>query len=119
MPRVEFEIDGRKAELLRGRHVGQELGAHVVHDGQRPHLARLYALDDAADVVERDIDVAGHDLLELRGAALQVHDAEFYARHGFLGHQDRQVVVRQDAGRGGADRSRRFLGRIDEVLQVL
>ena len=111
--------DGRIAELLHGRHVGQELGAHVVHHGQRAHLARLHARDDAADVVEGDVDVAGHDLLELRRAAVEVHDAEDGARRGLLGHQDRQVIVGQDAGGGGADRAGRLLGGVDQVLHRL
>ena len=61
MPRVELEITVVIAELRRRRHVGQEARALRVHDRQRAHLARLDAPDDAADVVERHVDVAAQD----------------------------------------------------------
>jgi len=52
-------------------------------------------------------------------AALQVHQAEDRAGIGFLGHQDRKMVVAQDAGGRGAELARRALRGLEQVLEAL
>ena len=48
-----------------------------------------------------------------------MHDAEDRSRSRLLRHQNRQMIIRENACRGGPNRAGGLLGRIDQILHSL